>query len=119
MLTSNITVFKSQICHNLKEMGDIDFMLDVITNDKIRDAWDNKHYFEAFYILGLLDYLCHENAIPICTRYDDIRQRKLAQPVYPTGLLLMRETINYKENRSPIQEFRKFNIYEYDIRDVA
>ena len=114
-----ITVIKSQICHDLKEMGDINFMLDILKKDRIREAWNEQHYFEAFYILGMLDYLSREHSVPVCTRYNDIRQNKLAEPVYPVGLSLMQKAANYPEKLTPIQEFRRFNIYEYSIRDVA
>ena len=43
--------------HSLKEMGDVDFMLDVIQKDSIRTAWDNKSCFKAFYTLAMFDYL--------------------------------------------------------------
>lgn len=52
-----LIVFKSRICHSLKEMGDVDFMLDVIQKDSIRTAWDNKSCFKAFYTLAMFDYL--------------------------------------------------------------
>lgn len=118
-MKESITVFKSQICHTLKEMGDIDFMLDILKKDSVRDAWNKKRYFEAFYILGMLDYLSRINEIPLCTRYDDIRKRKLSNPVYPTGMVLMRKAVGYCDTYKPIREFSKFNIYEYDIRDVC
>ena len=117
--TTSRTVFKSQVCHTLKEMGDINFMLDILKKDPIRNDWNQRHYFEAFYILALLDYLSKEHSVPVCTRYNDIRANKLSEPVYPVGLLLMKNAIDYNEERPPIPEFRRFNIYEYDIRDVA
>jgi len=114
-----ISVFKSRICHSLKEMGDIDFMLDVIKKDRIRTAWDNKSYFEAFYTLAMLDYLSQLHNIPLCTRYNDIRERKLSEPVYPTGLLLLKRVTRDHTQNTPLSEFQKYNIYEYNIRDVC
>lgn len=118
-MEKDITVFKSQVCHSLKEMGDVEFMLDLIKKDRIRTAWDNKSYFEAFYILGMLDYLSRLHSIPLCSRYDDIRSRKLSQPVYPTGILLMEKTTKEQMRTATIAEFQKYNIYEYDVRDVC
>lgn len=118
-MVKDISVFKSQVCHTLKEMGDVDFMLDVIEKDRIRTAWDNKSFFEAFYFLGMLDYLSRLHDIPLCTRYDDIRGRKLAEPVYPTGILLMERATKEHLKTPPIFEFQKYNIYEYNVRDVC
>ena len=114
-----MTIIKSQICHSLKEMGDVDFMLDIIKRDTIRTAWNKESYFEAFYTLALLDYLSGMHHIPLCTRYDDIRGRKLSDPVYPTGVLLMERATKNIPTVEPISEFRKYNIYEYNVRDVC
>lgn len=119
IMEKDITVFKSQVCHTLKEMGDVEFMLDVIKIDRIRIAWDNESYFEAFYYLGMLDYLSRLHSIPLCSRYDDIRSRKLSKPIYPTGILLMEKTTKEQMRPAPIAEFQNYNIYEYDVRDVC
>lgn len=118
-MVKDMTVFKSQVCHSLKEMGDVNFMLDVIQKDRIRTAWDNESYFEAFYYLGMLDYLSRLHEISLCTRYNDIRSKRLAEPVYPTGILLMEKTTKESLNSPPIAEFQKYNIYEYNVRDIC
>ena len=75
--------FKSNVCHQVKTLGALDFILNTLQNDSIRCYWDNLCYREAFYLLAMLDYLSSINDIPMCTRYDDIRDYSLQKPVYP------------------------------------
>ncbi len=120
---SSFENFKSNTCHHLKDMGDIDFMLLVIESDEIRLLYDKHWYPEALYLLAMLDYLSRVNDIPLCTKYDDIRSRKLQTPVYPVGVLLASEImkseeIKKKAEKEAIPEFRRFNIIENEVRNV-
>lgn len=49
-------LFKSNVCHWLKEEGDIDFLIQVLESDLIRKYYNRKWYLESFYLLGMLDY---------------------------------------------------------------
>ena len=117
-------IFKNNICHYVKDMGDLDFLLDVLENDRIRELYDRKWYPEAFYLLGMTDYLSRINDIPICTNYDDIRSQRLEKPIYPTDVLLTSKVLKSDEpirkaEEEAIPEFRRFNIIESEIRNVA
>ena len=116
--------FKSNTCHHVKDMGDVDFMLDLLESDKIRTLYNRQWYPEALYLLAMLDYLSRINDIPLCTKYDDIRARKLSQPVYPVGILMTSEVLKSDEpirraERDAIPEFSRFNIYESEVRNVV
>ena len=116
--------FKSNTCHHVKDMGDIDFMLNVLETDEIRALYNKRWYPEALYLLAMLDYLSRINDIPICTKYDDIRTRKLSKPIYPTGVLLTSEILSSDEplrkaEEEAIPEFRRFNIIESEVRNVV
>ena len=116
--------FKSNTCHHVKDMGDIDFMLDLLKSDEIRTLYNKSWYPEALYLLAMLDYLSRENDIPLCTRYNDIRCQKLEKPLYPTGVILTSEVIHSDEpirkaERDAIPEFKRFNIIENEVRNVV
>ena len=116
--------FKSNVCHLVKDMGDLDYIVEVIESDRIRHLYDKKWYPEALYLLAMIDYLSAENDIPICTNYNDIRARKLEKPLFPTGVVLaskvtksdepLREALN-----NAIPEFMRFNIVENEVRNVV
>lgn len=75
---SSFKTFKSNICHRVKDMGDLDFIINTLESNIIVELFQKKWYPEALYMLGMVDYLSRENSLPICTNYNDIRSHKLA-----------------------------------------
>ncbi len=121
---SAFETFKSNVCHHVKDMGDIDFMIDVLESDEIRTLYNKHWYPEALYLLAMLDYLSRVNDVEICTKYNDIRSRKLSKPIYPTGVVLTSEVLKSNEplrkaEEEAIPEFRRFNIIESEVRNVV
>lgn len=116
-------LFKSNVCHWLKEEGDIDFLIQVLESDFIRKYYNRKWYLESFYLLGMFDYISRINDVPICNEYDDLRQQRMQKIVYPVGVLLTArvlgdESIKEQALKEAIPEILKFNIVESDIRNV-
>lgn len=121
---SAFETFKSNICHRVKDMGDVDFILHILESDEIRVLYDRKWYPEALYLLAMLDFLSRVNDIPICTRYDDIRKRRLRKPIYPAGVLVTCEVLKSnaplrKAEQVAIPEFLHFNIIESEVRNLV
>lgn len=116
--------FKSNVCHQLKSMGDIDFMLSLLNNHNIRNYFNKGWYRESLYLLAMLDYLCRIYDIPQCNEYDDLRTYRFKEPVYPLSILLLSDFTDCSDFRSEaiknaIPEFLRFNIVEGDVRDVC
>ncbi|MBQ7292674.1 MAG: helix-turn-helix transcriptional regulator [Clostridia bacterium] len=116
-------IFKSNICHLIKDNDEIDFMLNTINSDDIRRYWEKKWYPEAFYLLAMLDYLSRENEIPICNKYDDIRIHSLKTTIYPRDVEIIAKIdknsdIKERSRRESIPEFIRFNIVESEVRNV-
>lgn len=116
-------VFKSNICHLVKDNNEIAFIVTMLKNDQIRKYWDKKWYAEAFYILAMVDYLSRINRIPLCARYNDIRNQSLKDTLYPRDILLMAKlhpSLDIREQciQEAIPEFLRFNIIEREIRNV-
>ncbi len=116
-------VFKSNTCHYVKDMGDIDFMIDVLESDRIRTLFNKKWFPEAMYLLAMLDYLSNENNIALCSKYDDIRSMKLNKPIYPDGVIISSKVLRSDEplrkaEENAIPEFKHFNIIENEVRNV-
>lgn len=116
-------LFKSNVCHWLKEEGDIDFLIQVLESDLIRKYYNRKWYLENFYLLGMLDYISRINDVPMCSEYDDLRQQRMQEIVYPVGVLLTArvlgdESIKEQALKEAIPEILRFNIVESDIRNV-
>lgn len=116
--------FKSNVCHRVKDLGDLDFIIHTLEKDEIRTFYRKQWYREAFYLLGMVDYLSNENNIPECASYEDIRSHKLSEVVYPSGIsiqaaVLKDEKIKERAHNSAIPEFMRFNIVENEVRNVV
>lgn len=121
---SSFEVFKSNVCHLLKDKGDTDFLIDTLTNNEIRRLYERKWYAESFYLLAMVDYVSRENEIPLCSRYDDIRRQKMKEMIYPLSVVLLDEATDSNQNREDslahaIPEFLRFNIVESEVRNVC
>ncbi|MCL2443875.1 MAG: hypothetical protein FWD13_10495 [Treponema sp.] len=116
-------IFKSNICHSVKRMGDIKFLISVLKSNKIQVLFKKEWYLECFYLLAMVDFLSRENNIPICIEYDYIRKNKLEKPVFSSGIItkcivFKDEAPKLKSITEAIPEFKHFNIMEADIRNV-
>ena len=120
---SSFELFRSSICHRLKELGDIDFILDTLQRDEIRAYYRRKWYPESLYLLAMLDYISRLNDVPLCKEYDDLRNAKLNHTIYPASVLAMCAVskdaeAKEKARKEAIPEFLRFNIVENEVRNV-
>lgn len=116
-------LFKSNVCHRLKELGDIDFLIDAIERDDITAYYKKTWYPESLYLLAMVDYISRINNVPLCDSFDEIRKLKLKKPVYPSSVIAASavakdERILEEAKAASIPEFMRFNIVESEIRNV-
>ncbi|MDW7655798.1 MAG: helix-turn-helix transcriptional regulator [Bacillota bacterium] len=120
---STFDVFKSNVCHQVKDMGDLDFIIHTLESEQIRKYFTMKWYPECLYLLAMVDYLSRENCLPISQEYNDIRSYKLAEPLYPLSVIMADTATNSshwkaESIRDAIPEFMRFNIVESEVRNV-
>lgn len=120
---SSFENFKSTVCHRVKQLGDINFIIDTLESQDIRTYYNRKWYPESLYLLAMLDYLSRENDVPICDDYDDLRRCRLEKPVYPAGILALsaaaqNDAAIKEAAKTAIPEFMRFNIVENEVRNV-
>ena len=120
----NYEVFKCNVCHHLKQVGDIQFLIDILKNNVIDTFYNNKWYGETLYMLAMFDYISRINEIPLCDKYNNMRKLKLSEIVYPTDvycsfLLTNNDQILQESFDNGIPEFKRFNIIENEVRDIA
>jgi len=116
--------FKSNICHAVKSMGDLPFLVSVLESTEIQDYYRNEQLLECFYLLGMVDYLCRINGLPYDAEYNYIREYKLAETVFPGGIYILCSVFGddkpEKEAlKKAIPEFLRYNIVEYGVKSVA
>ena len=69
-------LFKSNVCHRLKELGDIDFLIDTIESGDIVKYYQRSWYPESLYLLAMVDYISRENDVPL------VENRPLARALF-------------------------------------
>ena len=116
--------FKSSVCHMVKRMGDIDFLIHILETNDIQKYYDRQWYLESLYLLAMVDYLSRENDFPLASEYNDLRRARLEEIVYPAGILVLSElsgSDHYKHMcvNEAIPEFMRHNIVESEIRNVC
>lgn len=116
--------FKSTVCHRLKDVGGLDFIEEVILARCVEVFYQKQWYLESFYILAMLDYVSRKNNIPLCGLYNKMRCGKIEKPVYPAGILRLYvaskdESILKESFDNAIPEFKRFNIVENEVENLA
>jgi transcriptional regulator with XRE-family HTH domain len=120
----NFEIFKSHVCHKVKNDGDMGFIINTLESNEIRSLYQKQWQIESLYLLAMLDYISRENDIQLCTNYNDLRRVRLKETVFPTGVHVRcivsgddfpkRESIN-----GAIPEFMRHNIVESEVRNVC
>jgi len=121
---SSFDVFKSNVCHRVKDLGDLDFIISILESNVIREYYQKKWIAEALYLLAMVDYLSRLNDLPICNDFADLRRKKLLKPLYPMSVVMadaISQTTKHAESsyQRAIPEFLRFNIVESEIRNVV
>jgi transcriptional regulator with XRE-family HTH domain len=116
-------IFKSNVCHLVKDLGDLDFIIDTLESGRIRELYKKQWYAECLYLLAMTDYISRENDLPLCEDYNDLRQAKLAEIIYPAGVLTLcaaagNDRWKDRSRDEAIPEFMRFNIVEAEVRNV-
>lgn len=116
-------LFKSNVCHKLKSLGDIDFLIETLERDDIRAYHRKKWYPESLYLLAMVDYISRKNQVALCEDYNDLRSQRLAEIIYPASILALsaatRSDMPKKQAcQNAIPEFMRFNIVESEVRNV-
>ena len=117
-------LYKSNVCHRVKEMKDIPFLIEILEKDEITALHKRHLYAECLYLLAMVDYLSRIHNIPRCIKYDELRKYKLKQPLYPKSLIAYSKVTNNSKilndaKQTAIPEFIQFNIVESEVRNIV
>jgi len=116
--------FKSTVCHMVKGMGEVNFLIHILESNDIHRYYDKQWYLESLYLLAMVDYLSRENGFPLAVEYNELRRARLEETVYPAGVLMLSAldgSDHYKQLSvsEAIAEFMRHNIVESEIHNVC
>jgi len=117
-------LYRSNICHEVYQLGQLDFVVKVLESDKIEQLYRKKEYRKSLYLLSMVDYLSRINNLPYCNKYSDIRKTKLKTIYYPLGIkikyhLTKDHNILKQAKKNAIPEFLIHNIVESEIEKIG
>lgn len=115
--------FRNNALHELKSIGPNSFIKKIIKEKEIDYYYKNNGKEYALYLLALIDFLANKYSIDrFEKRYNDLRKEKLEKPFFVGSDLISFKTIEEAERKLQIKtipEFKKFNIIEDDVFNVA
>ena len=115
--------FRNNLLSELKRVGHISFINEVIRSKSIDYYYKNNGKEYALYLLALTDYLSKSYNVPIYhKRYNALRKQKLDKPFFVGSNLIKFDSIGDAEkalHQKVINEFKKYNIIEVDVSNVA
>lgn len=115
--------FRNNLLADLKRNDPMEFARKLINSKEIDYYYKNNAKECAYYILALIDYIFEMNKEKLYgKRYNNLRKEKLDRPFFGGSKIINFKTIEEAEktlNIKVIPEFKKFNIIEEDIFNVA
>lgn len=115
--------FRNNTLNELRRIGELAFVKKIIKGKLIDYYHKNNEKDKALYLLALIDYLSIKNGEEIYKmRYNKYRKEKLDQTLMVGSNLFRYRSAEDAENDLGIKvipEFKKYNIVEEDIYNVA
>ena len=116
-------VFKSSICHMVKENKPEQFIEKITTSDVVEKLFNDEEYAKCFYLIAMVDYLNKSINKKSDNSFDIYRKYSLYSPIYPASVILYDSIMDTNEHKkeafkSSIPEFKRFNIIEKEIENV-
>ena len=75
-------LFRSEQCHLVNRMGEIEYVIELLEKKKIDYYWKLDMKVESFYLLAMLDYLSKRKEITKCHEYVEISKYKMKKIVF-------------------------------------
>lgn len=105
--------FRNNLHHDIKR-NDLQTVLGIIEHEDVEYYRLHGDYIKMLYLVATVDYISKKHEIPLCDKYDEIRNMKLEEPFFVGDSAFLN-----KEMDSGIEEFARYNIVEGDLYDAV
>ena len=109
----NFQTFRNNLHHRIRR-DELECILEIIESDEVFTYLRHEDYLKALYLVATVDYISRKNDIPLCDKYNSVRNIRLEQPYYVGDSSLFSP-----DKRECIDEFLRFNIFEGDLYDAV
>ena len=105
--------FRNNLHHDIKR-NDLQTVLGIIEHEDVEYYRLHGDYVKMLYLVATVDYISKKYEIPLCDKYDEIRNMKLEEPFFVGDSAFLNKGVD-----SGIEEFAKYNIVEGDLYDAV
>ena len=105
--------FRNNLHHDIKR-NDLQTVLGIIEHEDVEYYRLHGDYIKMMYLIATVDYISKKYEIPLCDKYDEIRNMKLEEPFFVGDSAFLNKGVD-----SGIEEFAKYNIVEGDLYDAV
>lgn len=105
--------FRNNLHHEIKR-NDLQTVLGIIEHEDVEYYHFHSDYIKMLYLVATVDYISKKYDIPLCDKYNEMRNMKLEEPFFVGDSAFMD-----KKKNSGIEEFAKYNIIEGDLYDAV
>ena len=105
--------FRNNLHHDIKR-NDLQTVLGIIEHEDVEYYRLHGDYIKMMYLVATVDYISKKYEIPLCDKYDEIRNMKLEEPFFVGDSAFLNKGVD-----SGIEEFVKYNIVEGDLYDAV
>lgn len=105
--------FRNNLHHDIKR-NDLQTVLGIIEHEDVEYYHLHGDYIKMLYLVATVDYISKKYEIPLCDKYDEIRNMKLEEPFFVGDSAFLNKGVD-----SGIEEFVKYNIVEGDLYDAV
>ena len=105
--------FRNNLHHDIKR-NDLQTVLGIIEHEDVEYYRLHGDYIKMMYLVATVDYISKKYEIPLCDKYDEIRNMKLEEPFFVGDSAFLNKGVD-----SGIEEFAKYNLVEGDLYDAV
>lgn len=105
--------FRNNLHHEIKR-GDLQTALGIIEREEVEYYRLHSDHLKMFYLVATVDYISKKYDIPLCDKYDEIRNMRLEEPFFVGD-----SALKDRNKVIGICEFAKYNIIEGDLYDAV
>ena len=105
--------FRNNLHHDIKR-NDLQTVLGIIEHEDVEYYRLHGDYVKMLYLVATVDYISKKYEIPLCDKYDEIRNMKLEEPFFVGDSAFLNKGVD-----SGIEEFAKYNIVEGNLYDAV
>ena len=111
--------FRDTLHNSIRQSGDLPWLIKELKENRAIILYENGEVLHAMYLVDMIDYICSKYELPVPDEYQFIREMKLDEPYYIGDWHIVFSDNHDGNPDNAIPEFRRSNIFEYEVYDAV